>query len=75
MRVGAVMEIKNKMWMNGSLEWYAYLGDNEVFLGSREVPMPLEEGDTWTNMYGDVFQIENSEIIHVERVEPPQRYW
>jgi hypothetical protein len=69
------MEIKNKIWMNGSLEWYAYLGDNEVFLGSREVPMPLEEGDKWTNMYGDVFHIANGEIVHLERVEPPQRYW
>ena len=69
------MELKNRTWMNGSLEWYAYLGDNEVFLGSREVPIPLEEGDTWTNVYGDVFQIVDSEIVHQGRVEPPQRYW
>jgi hypothetical protein len=69
------MELKNRIWMNGSLEWYAYLGDNEVFLGSREVPIPLEEGDSWTNVYGDVFKVIDSEIVHVERVEPPQRCW
>ncbi|WP_136523839.1 hypothetical protein [Geomonas ferrireducens] len=69
------MEIKNKIWMNGSLEWYAYIDDAEVFLGSREVPTPLEEGDKWTNVYGDVFQIIDGFIVLVERVEPPQRYW
>ena len=69
------MEIKNTSWMNGSLEWYAYIGDAEVFLGSREVPVPLEEGDKWTNIYGDVFQVIDGFITLVERVEPPQRYW
>jgi hypothetical protein len=69
------MELKNKIWMNGSLEWYAYLGESEVLLGGREVPIPLEEGDSWTNVYGDVFKIVDSEIVHLERVEPPKRYW
>ena len=69
------MELKNRIWMNGSLEWYAYLGDNEVFLGGREVPYPLSEGDAWTNAYGDVFEVLDSEIVQRERVEPPQRYW
>jgi hypothetical protein len=69
------MELKNRIWMNGNLEWYAYIGDAEVFLGSREVPFPLEEGDKWTNIYGDVFQVIEGAITLVERVEPPQRYW
>lgn len=69
------MELKNKIWMNGSLEWYAYIGDAEVFLGCREVPIPLEEGDKWTNAYGDVFQVIEGAIVLVERVEPPQRHW
>jgi hypothetical protein len=69
------MELKNKIWMNGNLEWYAYLGEDEVFLGAREVPYPLSEGDKWTNAYGDVFQVVDSAIVLVERVEPPQRYW
>ena len=29
------MELKNKVWMTGSLEWYTYIGEDEVFLGSR----------------------------------------
>jgi hypothetical protein len=69
------MQLKNKIWMNGNLEWYAYLGNDEVFLGAHEVPTPLEDGDKWTNQYGDVFEIRDWEIIHVGRVEPPQRYW
>jgi hypothetical protein len=69
------MELKNKIWMTGSLEWFAYIGENEVYLGSREVPYPLEEGDTWTNQYGDVFKIENCEIKVVGRVAPPEKHW
>jgi hypothetical protein len=69
------MEIKNKMWMTGSLEWFAYIGEDEVFLGSREVPYPLEEGDKWTNQYGDNFQVEDGEIRLLGRTEPPERYW
>jgi len=69
------MELKNKIWMNGNLEWWAFLGDDEVFLGSRTVPIPLEEGDEWTNEYGDVFKIVDGAIVRQGRVEPPQRYW
>ncbi|MBJ6726984.1 hypothetical protein [Geomesophilobacter sediminis] len=69
------MELKNKIWMNGNLQWYAFLGNDEVYLGSREVPYPLSEGDKWTNEYGDVFEVVDSEIVRRERVEPPQRYW
>jgi len=69
------MELKNRIWMNGSLEWYAFMGEDEVFLGGREVPYPLSEDDKWTNAYGDVFQVVDSEIVLLERVEPPQRYW
>jgi hypothetical protein len=69
------LELKNKIWMTGSLEWYAFIGENEVFLGRREVPYPLEEGDTWINELGDVFRVENSELKIVERVAPPQKHW
>lgn len=69
------MELKNRIWMTGSLDWYAYIGEDEVFLGKREVPYPLEEGDTWTNEIGDVFRVEKGEIICVERVAPPQKCW
>lgn len=69
------MALKNKVWMTGSLEWYTYIGEDEVFLGGREVPYPLSEGDRWTNEFGDVFQVENDEILLVERVDPPEKCW
>ncbi len=69
------MELKNKIWMTGSLEWYAYIGEDEVFLGRREVPYPLEEGDTWTNELGEVFRVERGEIKLVERTTPPPKHW
>ena len=69
------MEIKNKMWMNGNLEWFAYIGEDEVLLGSREVPYPLEEGDKWTNRFGDTFQVVDGEIRLLGRTAPPERHW
>jgi hypothetical protein len=69
------MELKNKVWMTGNLEWYTYIGQDEVFLGSREVPYPLSEGDRWINQYGDVFLVEDGVIRLVERVAPPERHW
>jgi len=59
-----VLELKNKIWMNGNLEWFAFLEgkEDEVFLGRREVPTPLAEGDSWTNELGDKFQVVDAEI-------------
>ena len=68
------MELKNKIWMTGDLEWFTYIGGEEVYLGKREVPTPLAEGDRWVNEYGDVFQVLDREIRLVERIEPPQKY-
>ncbi len=61
------MEIKNKMWMTGNLDWFAYIGDEEVFLGRREVPYPLDEGDSWRNQFGDSFRVVDGEIVRLER--------
>ena len=69
------MELKNRVWMTGSLEWYAYIDDAEVYLGQREVPYPLEEGDRWTNQVGNVFEVRNGEILLLEQVAPPERCW
>ena len=69
------MELKTKIWMNGNLEWFALINEDDMYLGKREVPIPLEEGDEWINDFGDKFKIENSEIIHLGRFEPPQKYW
>ncbi|MSM39973.1 MAG: hypothetical protein GJT30_10180 [Geobacter sp.] len=69
------MELKNKVWMTGNLEWFTYIGEEEVFLGRREVPMPLDEGDRWINDFGDVFQVIDGEIKLIERVDPPEKCW
>ena len=70
-----LMELKNKVWMTGSLEWFTYIGDKEVFLRSREVLYPFSEGDKWINRLGDVFQVIDGEIHLLERVEPPKTHW
>lgn len=69
------MELKNKIWMTGNLDWFAYIGDEEVFLGRREVPIPLDEGDRWINDLGFVFQVIDGEIVIVEKVAPPEKTW
>ncbi|ABB33206.1 hypothetical protein GeomeDRAFT_3102 [Geobacter metallireducens RCH3] len=69
------MELKNKIWMTGNLDWFAYVGEEEMYLGRREVPSPLEEGDAWVNSIGDSFKVEDGEIKYLGRVEPPQTFW
>ncbi|RII30293.1 MAG: hypothetical protein CXR30_08225 [Geobacter sp.] len=69
------MELKTKIWMTGALEWVALLNGEEVFLGKREVPIPLDEGDAWVNDLGDMFKIIDAEIIQVGKTEPPKKYW
>ncbi len=69
------MELKTKIWMTGALEWVALLNGEEVFLGKREVPIPLGEGDAWVNDLGDMFKIIDAEIIQVGKTEPPKKYW
>lgn len=66
-----MMELKTKMWMNGALEWFAYIGEGEVYLGGREVPYPLRDGDTWKNRFGDVFRVVGGEIVLLGRTDPP----
>jgi len=69
------MELKSKIWMNGNLEWFAYINDDDMYLGKREVPTPLEEGDAWTNDLGDMFKVIDGVITHLGRTEPPKKYW
>ena len=41
------MELKTRIWMTGSLDWMALIDGQETWLGKREVPAPLGEGDAW----------------------------
>ena len=54
-----------------------YLLENgkEVWLGKREVPAPLDEGDAWINQLGDSFKVINGEIVLLGRVAPPEKTW
>lgn len=69
------MSVKNRVWMTGNLDWFAYIGDEEFYLGRREVPTPLEEGDRWVNQLGDSFEVVDGEIRYLGRVEPPEKAW
>jgi hypothetical protein len=70
-----VLELKNKLWMNGNLEWFTYIGEDEVYLGKREVPTPLDEGNSWINELGDKFEIVDGEIKLLGRFAPPEKCW
>ena len=66
------MTLKSKLWMTGSLEWFTYIGDTVTYLGKREVPSPLEEGDTWTNELGEIFKVNNGLIEWCGQDRSPQ---
>ncbi len=34
------MALNTRIWMTGSLDWFGYIDDEEIFLGQREVPDP-----------------------------------
>ena len=69
------MELKTKIWMTGALEWIAFINGEQVYLGKREVPSPLDEGDEWINDLGDMFKVVDGEIRQVGKTDPPKKYW
>jgi hypothetical protein len=69
------MAMNTRIWMTGALEWFAIIDDEEVYLGKRDVPTPLDEGDAWTNEFGDMFKVIDGEIRLVGKTEPPKKYW
>ena len=69
------MAMNTRIWMTGALDWFGIIDEEEVFLGRREVPTPLDEGDAWTNEFGDMFKVIDSEIRLVGKTEPPKKYW
>jgi len=69
------MALKTRIWMTGNLDWVALIGGEEVWLGKREVPAPLGEGDAWINQLGDSFRVEDGEIKLLGRVDPPEITW
>jgi hypothetical protein len=69
------MELKTRIWMTGSLDWFALIDGKETWLGRREVPIPLEEGDAWINQAGDSFKVIEATIVLLGRVDPPEITW
>jgi len=68
--------LKTKIWQTGALEWWAMIGNEDVYLGSREFPVPPEDGDAWTvRATGEMFKIIDGEICHVGKQEPVQEIW
>lgn len=58
--------LKTKIWQTGALDWWGMIGNEDVYLGSREFPLPPEEGDEWqVKKTGDLFKVINGEIQKV----------
>ena len=68
--------LKTKIWQTGALEWGGMIDNEDVYLGSREFPLPPDEGDEWiVKKTGDVFRIVDGEIRRIDTVEPPREPW
>ena len=63
--------LTTKIWQNGALDWWAFIDNDDVYLGSREFPLPPEEGDEWlVRSTGQRFKIIDSEIKLIDTEEP-----
>jgi len=63
--------LKTKIWQTGALEWWAWIENEDVFLGSREFPLPPEDGDEWlVRATGDRFKVIDGEIRLIAKEEP-----
>jgi hypothetical protein len=63
--------LKTKIWQTGALEWWAMIDNEDVYLGSREFPLPPEEGDEWlVRTTGDRFKVIDKQICLIAKEEP-----
>jgi len=61
--------LKTKIWQTGALDWWAMIDNEDIYLGSREFPLPPEEGDTWTvKKTGDQFKVIDGAIVKIGTV-------
>jgi hypothetical protein len=68
--------LKTRIWQTGALEWWGLIDGEELYLGSREFPLPPEEGDSWTvRATGDGFTIRDGEICRQGRQQPARLPW
>ena len=67
--------LKTKIWQTGALDWWGMIDNDDVFLGSREFPLPPEEGDEWlVRSTGQRFKIIDGEIKLIATEEPKNRW-
>jgi len=63
--------LKTKIWQTGALDWWAMIDNEDVYLGSREFPLPPEEGDEWlVRSTGARFKIIDREIRLIANESP-----
>ena len=68
--------LKTKIWQTGALDWWAMIDNEDVYLGSREFPLPPEEGDTWTvKKTGDQFKVTDGAIVKIGTVTITPEPW
>lgn len=68
--------LKTKIWQTGALDWWAMINDEDVYLGTREFPLPPEEGDEWlVRSTGDRFKIIDREIRLITKEDPVAELW
>lgn len=68
--------LKTKLWQTGALDWWAMIDNQDVYLGSREFPLPPAEGDEWlVRSTGDRFKVIDSEIRLIGNEEVPEQLW
>lgn len=68
--------LKTKLWQTGSLDWWGFIDNEDVYLGSREFPNPAEEGDEWlVRATGERFRIIDGEVRRLGREEVPKQPW
>jgi len=65
--------LKTKLWQTGTLDWWAMIDGEDVYLGNREFPVPAEEGDEWlVRANGDRFKVIDGFIKLIAKEEPTE---
>lgn len=68
--------LKTKLWQTGALDWWAMIDGEDIYLGTREFPLPPEEGDQWTVVKtGDIFKIIEGEVRKIGNKPPEPPLW
>ena len=68
--------LKTKLWQTGALDWWAMIDNEDIYLGSREFPLPPEEGDEWVvRSTGDRFKVIDGEIKLIGKEEVREQLW